>query len=166
MTTPAFMTKTAFAAHLGVGKSYISNLAKAGRLVVTPEGLVDVAASLALIKNTAGAPERAATAVVGEAFTDSAERRNYVLAEMAEMDLAERRGTLLQAADVRAFVVNAATTLRGRIESFPDLLAPQLSAISDETQIRNIMAAEIELLLSELSHQFGKLSQEPAHGRP
>jgi len=46
-TVPATLTKTDFAAHLGVGKSYVSALNKAGRLVLTDDGLVRVAAQSA-----------------------------------------------------------------------------------------------------------------------
>lgn len=162
MTTPATMSKTAFAAHLSVGKSYISALGKSGRLVLTADGLVDVAASIERIQQTSGAPERAAAPLVPEKFGDIRDRLEKAKAEMAEIDLAERKGELVQAADVRAIVMGAATTLRGRLESWPDQIAPQLAAISEEGQVRSLLAGEIEQVLSELSHQFGKLMQGAA----
>jgi hypothetical protein len=162
MTTPATLTKTAFAAHLGVGKSYVSALNKAGRLVLTDDGLVSVAASVARIKATNGAPERSPDNLVPREFADQRDRGERLKNELLEMEVGEKRGLLLLASDVRAVVVAAATTLRGRLEALPDQLGPQLAAVADETQVRNLIAAEVELLLTELAHQFGKFTQEAA----
>ena len=95
MSTPQHVTKTRFAALLGVGKSYVSNLATQGRLVVNEQGLVDVEASKRLIAQTAGAPERGAVTTLQ--FSDARERKEHYLAEAARMDYEERCGHLLPA---------------------------------------------------------------------
>jgi hypothetical protein len=159
MTAAATMNQTAFAAHLGVGKPYVSNLKKAGRLVFTDDGLVDVVQSMQRIKRTTNAPERSAEALQPPGFTAQRERGEKLRNELLEMEVAEKRGELVKASDVRAVVLGAATTLRGQLESLPDQIAPQLAAASDEGQVRSLMASEIERLLTELSHQFGKLVQ-------
>ena len=102
MSTPQHVTKTRFAALLGVGKSYVSNLATQGRLVVNEQGLVDVEASKRLIAQTAGAPERGVLASLQ--FADARERKEHYLAEAARMDYEERCGHLLpaEAAQLRA----------------------------------------------------------------
>ena len=162
VVVPTTLTKTAFAAHLGVAKSYVSKLGNTGRLVLTSDGLVDVAASVRLIKSTNGAPERSPDSMVTAPFSDQRDRGDRLKNELLEMEVGEKRGLLLLASDVRAVVVAAATTLRGRLEALPDQLGPQLAAVSDETQVRNLIAAEVELLLTELAHQFGKFTQEAA----
>lgn len=160
-STPSALTKTAFAAHIGVAKSYVSKLGNTGRLVLTDDGLVDVAASLQKIKSTNGAPERSPDSMVPPQYADQRDRGDRLKNELLEMEVGERRGELLKAQDVRAFIVGAATMLRGRLEALPEQLAPQIAAAgSDEHQVRSLLASEIEILLQELSHQFSKVSQE------
>lgn len=161
--TPSVLTKTAFAAHLGVAKSYVSKLGNTGRLVLTSDGLVDVVESLAKIKSTNGAPERSPDVMVPAQFADQRDRGDRLRNELLEMEVGERRGTLLRADDVRAFVVAAGTMLRGRLEALPDQLGPQLAAVIDEQQVRNMLAAEVEIVLQELAHQFGRVGQEGAN---
>ena len=105
MSTPQHVTKTRFAALLGVGKSYVSNLATQGRLVVNEQGLVDVEASKRLIAQTAGAPERGAVTTLQ--FSDARERKEHYLAEAARMDYEERCGHLLPA-DATVAAISAA----------------------------------------------------------
>jgi hypothetical protein len=130
MPTPAVLTKSAFAAHLGVAKSYVSKLGNTGRLVLTDDGLVDVAGKpRSLSKVTNGAPERSPDVMVPAQFADQRDRGERLKNELLEMEVGERRGELLKAQDVRAFVVGAAgTMLRGRLESLPEQLAPQIAA--------------------------------------
>ena len=54
MTDPRYLTQAAFARLRGVAKSHVTKLKQTGRLVITPRGLVDVAASDALIAQTGG----------------------------------------------------------------------------------------------------------------
>ena len=155
-----FMRKSEFAAHIGVGRSYISNLGNQGRLVMGQGAnaeLIDVAATKALLTQTTGAPERAVEAATTPAFTDHKEHGEKYKALMAQMDYEERCRSLVKADDMRAVVITAGTSLRTRLEVLPDTLAPQLAAATDEHQVKAILAAEIEAALAELSHQFGKL---------
>ena len=54
MTDPRYLTQAAYARLRGVAKSHVTKLKQTGRLVITPRGLVDVAASDALIAQTGG----------------------------------------------------------------------------------------------------------------
>lgn len=54
MTTPRYLTQAAFARLRGVAKSHVTKLKQTGRLVMTPAGMVDVAASDVLIAQTGG----------------------------------------------------------------------------------------------------------------
>lgn len=53
-TAPRYLTQAAFARLHGVAKSHVTKLKQAGRLVMTPAGMVDVAASDVLIAQTGG----------------------------------------------------------------------------------------------------------------
>jgi hypothetical protein len=63
-------------------------------------------------------------------------------------------GQLLSAADVEAAVADAATTLRNRLETLADVLAPQVASVPDEARCRAIIADQVEHLLAELARQF------------
>lgn len=156
--SPQFMTKSQYATYKQVAKSYVSKLAGQGRLVLAPDGRVDVVATDALLKSSTGAPERAADTVNAPEFVDHKERGEKYKAELLEMDVAERRGTLLRVDDVRATVVAAITGVRSGLEGLPDRLAPQLAAASDESAVRTMLAVEIEALLADLSHQFNRFA--------
>ena len=54
MTDPRYLTQAAYARLRGVAKSHVTKLKQTGRLVMTPAGMVDVAASDALIAQTGG----------------------------------------------------------------------------------------------------------------
>lgn len=161
---PAGLTRTAFARELGVSKSYITKLAQAGRLVLTADGLVDGAASKQRIQATAGAPERMAEPA--PVFADARDKREHYQAEMARLDYETRCGTLMDAADVRSAVANAATTLRTRLELLPDQLAPQLAAQPDESAVRAMLANEIEALLADLAAHFAGLQRAGTQAPP
>ena len=155
-----FMRKSEFAAHIGVGRSYISNLATQGRLVMGQgenAELIDVAATKALLASTTGAPERANEAAQTPLFADAKDQKEHFQAQMARLDYEERVRQLLSADDVRATVAGAGAQIRARLEQLPDTLAPQLAATNEEQRVRAILAGEVEAALAELSHQFGKL---------
>ena len=155
-----FMSRSDFAAHIGVAKSYITKLGHQGRLVMGQGDnaeRIDVEATKRVLAETTGAPERAVEAAQTPLFADAKDQREHYQAEMARLDYEERCGKLMQADEVRAVVAAAATGLRSRLELLPDSLAPQLAASADENHIRAMLAGEIEATLAELSHQFGKV---------
>lgn len=161
----SFMSRSEFAAHIGCAKSYITKLGLQGRLVMghgANAERIDVAATKTLLAQSTGAPERANDAATTPAFTDSKEHGEKYKALMAQMDYEERCGTLVCADDMRAVILTAGTSLRTRLEILPDTLAPQLAAATDESQVKALLAGEIEAALAELSHQFGKLLEVKA----
>ena len=70
--------------------------------------------------------------------------------ELAEMDVAKRRGELLEAAQVESFVVETLTNFRNKFSGFPAKLSPQIEGKS-VTQISSILTAECDELLNELA---------------
>ena len=70
--------------------------------------------------------------------------------ELAEMDVAKRRGELLEAAQVESFVVETLTNFRNKFSGFPAKLSPQIEGKS-VTQINKILTIECDNLLNELA---------------
>lgn len=150
-------TQADFARQIGVARSYVTALKKSGRLVLDDQGRVLVEESKASIARSNGAPERAA--VVEPSFGDARERKEHYSAELSRLEYEERCGKLMVASEVIGVVAGAAVTLRTRLESFPDLLAPQLAAIADEQQIRAMLADQVEILLGELAEKFAEIGK-------
>lgn len=154
------ISRAEFSRRCGWGKPYTHKLEEQGRLVLADGGkLVDYHASLARIQQTTGAPERAAEPAVTPGFSNSRERREWAESEKAVDELKKSRGELVRTEDVRAAVANAAATLRGQLEALPDQLAPQLANMSDETAVRNLLVAEIERVLNDMAHGFGRAGE-------
>jgi hypothetical protein len=154
---PKAVSQAEFARLIGVGRSYVTALKKAGRLVTDIEGRVLVEESKASLARSTGAPERAA--VVTELYQDNRDKKDHYAAELARLDYEERCGSLMIAADVLTVVAGAATILRNRLETLPHILAPQLAVVSDEQQIMALLADQVETLLAELADEFGKLAK-------
>ncbi|QRM19551.1 DUF1441 family protein [Dechloromonas sp. TW-R-39-2] len=151
------VSQAEFARILGVGRSYVTALKSAGRLVLDRDNKVLVEESKASIARSNGAPERAA--VTEKVFSDARDKKEHYAAELSRLDYEERCGKLMKADEVLSVVSGAIVTLRTRLESFPDALAPQLASIGDEQMIRALLADNIEMLLAELSHQLSTLGK-------
>jgi len=187
------LNQAAFAAHIGVQKSYVTQLKKAGRLVMAGDK-VDVEASIQLIdetkdpghavvaarhqqarelKNAAPVPPAVEVAteppIIGidldmpgqssSGYQKSKAMREHYNALAAKADYEERIKTLLNTEEARAAVADGDTVIRNRLESLPDILAPQLAAETDEQKIRSLLIDYIESLLGDLSRSFYQLAK-------
>lgn len=100
-----------------------------------------------------GDPEDAA---LPRSYAEAKAEREHYLALAARRDYEQSIGQLLEAAAVRSALADAGTTLRTRLESLRDILAPQLAPITDEARIRTLLSDEIEHVLAELARSFAK----------
>lgn len=175
-----------------VKPGYVSQLKRDGRLVMAEDGKrVQVAESLQLIKDTRdpsklGAVRRHAAARAAEAdaapvttpeaddpaddaldglgrtFHEARARREHYQALEAKRAYEVAIGKVVDARDVANVVSSAVVTLRTRLESLPDLLAPQMVGLPDEGRARALLAEAIEHALDEASRQFSTLAKAPA----
>jgi len=171
------LTQAAFAEEIGVKRSYITQLKKEGRLVMQ-DGKVLVDESIELINNTkdpskAGVVARHAKereskqepARAIEAIDDDGSSFNFWKTKNekrkfldADRESQVRSKELFEVADVKMAVLDSDAIIRNRLESMPDLLAPQLAIESDEHKVRLLLMDQIEWLLSELSKGFNEMS--------
>lgn len=182
MTRPETATFKEFAALLGCRPSYVTQLRKEGRLVLTEDGRrVRVAESLARVEATRdpaaqhvaerhavaraqgaapAAPEVPSGAEkIGNTYQAARAVKERYLAMSAKRDYEISIGRLLEVAAVEAAVADAVTTLRTRLEIMPDILGPQLAGVTDESQARAILAENIEHALEDLARHFRNLAQ-------
>lgn len=158
---PAWLSQADFAAAQGWSKSYVTKLKLQGRLVMSDAGkLVDVAASLARIRDTTERPERASAPAVSPSTRTDRDRQAFYDAEKSRLDLEERTGKLLQADDVLGALADAAVTFRSAVEAWPERLAPPIAALGgDEARIRAFLADHVEQVFHELSQRFAAMAQ-------
>lgn len=182
------LSQADFARRLGVKPSYVTELKKAGRLVMTADGKVDAEASEANIAATAdpgktgvaarhsqkrGAPltapkEKVAAPIVADEpdnepgttpdYQRSRARREEANAQLAEIEVIKEAGSLYRAAEADAVVADAATIFRTTLDSRRPLLVSQLAMMSDEAEIRMFLEDQDESLLAELHARFGTLA--------
>jgi CRISPR/Cas system-associated endonuclease Cas3-HD len=174
MTT---MTQEQFAKHIDRVPGYITQLKDAGRLVME-NGQVNVEASVERIRETANPSfqihadrhqeerERKAAGILddmtgkaGSAYQQARAMREKYAAMQAKISYEKEIGLLLVAHDVKMAVADGDAIIRNRLESLPDILAPQLAAEKDEQRIRMILADQIEFLLEELSRTFRSMEK-------
>lgn len=155
------MTRAEFARANGWSKSYVTKLGDAGRLVLSDDGkLVLAAESLQRIRETTGAPERASAPAVSPQYRGDRDRKEFYDAENARLDLEERVGGLLQRGDVLAVTAEAAVLMRQRLEGWRDRLAPQLAALGgNEQRIRALLHDQVHQLLQDMSRRFERLAE-------
>lgn len=157
--TAATGTQAQFAAANGWARSYVTRLKQDGRLVFTPAGLVDFTASLARIKDTTGAPERAAPPVQGRAYSDAQDRERFYTAELKRLELERETRKVLAADEVDATVDDAAATIRTAIEGWRDRMPAQLAACGgDESRIAACLTVECDALLRRMADKFAGLA--------
>ena len=167
-----------FAERLGVRPSYITKLKADGRLVLTENGKrVSVDASIARIAATRDpgkhhtaqrhAGQRAAPVPppadpnverAGNSYQAARAVREKYAALQAKADYESAMGKLLDAGRVEAALMQIATTLRTRLESLPDTLAPQVTASTDEQYSRALIADAVEHALTSLVEDFNRIT--------
>jgi len=171
------MTQSEFARHIERVPGYITQMKDAGRLVMDGEH-VNVEASLERMRETANPSfqmhadrhqedrERKAagmlddlTGKAGSAYQQARAMREKYAAMQAKISYEKEIGLLLVANDVKMAVADGDALIRNRLESLPDILAPQLAAEKDEQRIRALLSDQIEYLLDELSRSFKSMEK-------
>lgn len=87
-------------------------------------------------------------------------RREEANANLAEIELAERAGELMQTSAVIAILSDAATTCRSMLETLPAILAPQLAALNNDHACRQLLEEHIGAALNELCDRLNGLQKE------
>lgn len=193
-TTPATEAATAtqaeFARLQGWRRSYVTQLKREGRLVMSADGKhVDIAASIARIAQTrspdkTGVTHRHATTRSTPAalpgvdddnddddddedapidrpdFQAARARREQARAQREEIELAKEVGTLLVAEEVEEVIADAITNFRTSIESIGALAAVEVAAETDPIECRRIIDEHTRCALTELANRFAGIAQK------
>lgn len=173
---PRTITQAEYARVRGVSRQAIWQAIRTGRLTAREDGRIELSkADAELLDNTdfsqvrlfAGEPRTAARAPIepprtaappkpararGPARTFNAARteREEFQAQIARMDLDERRGLLVEAAAVRRVQLGIARAARNLLLSLPSRIADKLAAISDPDECRRVLLEEIRAICEEV----------------
>ena len=142
------MTQAEYARHRNKSPQYIGKLYKAGILVMRGR-LVDVAATDAVLDDK---PTEKTT-------MDSQAPASYAQARLADMvfraklrrlEFDTRQGKLVEAAVVKERWAAILVVIKERVLAVPDKLAPELTALTDERQVRDNLKREMHAILKAI----------------
>jgi phage terminase Nu1 subunit (DNA packaging protein) len=156
----------------GKSRAAITYKAQQGK-VIKKDGKIDVEASVALIlaedetrkhhkprknakkvvvidENETGQPSQPST----ETWSEAQLRKERALADLRELELAEKQGRLIDAELAAQFLSNASRTVTNQIMAIPDKLAPLIAAVTDIRECRDLMLKEIKRALDNLPDQI------------
>ncbi len=85
-----------------------------------------------------------------DGYCDSKARRDRAEAQLAELELGERIGELVQKVGVARETFGVFRALRERILTVPDRIAPILAAESDGAKVHTLLAEELKSTLREV----------------
>ena len=85
-----------------------------------------------------------------ESYFATKERRERAEADLAELELKERRAELVKKTDVERETFAVQRALRDRLTGIPDRIAPVLAAETDVAKCHEIVASEIRAALREV----------------
>jgi hypothetical protein len=143
--SPILMTQAEYARHRNKSPQYIGKLYKAGILVMRGR-LVDVAASDAVLDDK---PSEKAT-MDGQPAVSYAQARLADMvfrAKLRRLEFETRQGKLIEAAIVKERWATILVVLKERVLAVPDKLAPEVTALTDERQVRDALKREMHALL-------------------
>lgn len=149
------MSQAEYARHRGKSRQYISRLAKAGVLVMRG-GKVDAAASDAVLDDR---PEPVSERVVaaaaegapsGTTFAQAKTADMVFKAKLRKMEYDVRMGKLVEAELVKQRWSTIYRLIVDRILAWPNRLAPEVAALTDERQVREAILREARTLVNDL----------------
>jgi len=150
------MSQAEYARHRGKSRQYISRLAKAGVLVMRG-GKVDAAASDAVLDDRPEpVSERVVTAPAeatssGTTTFAQAKTADMVFkAKLRKMEYDVRMGKLVETELVKQRWSAIYRLIVDRILAWPNRLAPEVAALTDERQVREVILREARALVNEL----------------
>lgn len=99
-----------------------------------------------------GAPGAESGGLVGERRADAQARKESALADIAEMDVRQRRGELIEKKEALLAGRNLATETRSLLTVLPDQLAPLTTPSTDFDENHALIAEHSRVVMESLAH--------------
>ncbi|MFZ5828938.1 MAG: hypothetical protein ACOY3P_02580 [Planctomycetota bacterium] len=148
------MTQAEYARHRGKSRQYINRLARAGVLVIRG-GKVDAPASDAVLddrpepvsERVAAAP--AESAPTGTTFAQAKTADMVFKARLRKMEYDQRMGKLMETDLFRQRIEAILVAIKETVMAWPNRLAPEVAALTDERQVWEVLMREVRVLLND-----------------
>jgi hypothetical protein len=101
---------------------------------------------------------------LGERRADAQARKESALADMAEMDVKQKRGELIPKVDVDMALRSFGASVRAKLDVMPDQLAPILVAVADLDEIHALLAEHCRGILSAVADDLGRAATAAGQG--
>jgi phage terminase Nu1 subunit (DNA packaging protein) len=115
----------------GISKSSVSENPHLAR---TADGSIDAEASIAALETLEAAQAR----------------KEMALANTRELEYAEKIGELVPVAEMEQAWANVAQVFRDSLLSLPEKIAPQLAALTDARQVRDLLKTNFGYILANI----------------
>ena len=153
------MTRAEYARHRGVSAPTVTQFGHEGRLVETDDGLVDVAATDALLASSldplrggdrTGKREQPAQGNAA-AYLEAKTQRERAMAAKATLEAEQLAGRLVSVAEVEGAAFTAARQAQEALLAIPDRLASLLAAESEPAKVHDLLSEEIRRVVSAIA---------------
>lgn len=155
--TTEYVKQAEFARRRGVSRATVTEYKAKGLLVMTDDGLVDVAASEARLAasldpvrggdRTGAKKQPSADSRLAAARAEEAELRSARL----RMELEKAAGNLVDADGVRRVGFTLARDAQEKLLAIADRLSSQLAVVSDAAKVHDMLTKELRLVCQELA---------------
>jgi len=95
----------------------------------------------------------------GETRADAQARKEAALADLAEMEVAQKRGELIPKDDVDTALRSLGASVRAKLDVLPDQLAPILVAVNDLDEIHALLAEHCRGVLSAVADEMKRAAE-------
>ena len=153
------MTQAEYARLRGCSQANITQLKKAGRLVLNGDGLIDVEASNSRIGSHSARIRPVAMPEDDDLESQPEEKtvdywaakakREAALAEIAELDLEKKRSELVNRGAVERALFNAGRTMRDTMMAVPARIAAEVAVLTDPFAVERTILAAIRQALED-----------------
>lgn len=156
------MTQAEYARHIGKTKQYVGKLVRTGKLVLTPDGLLDSDVSDAARKGTADparelAQNEAAGAVLTNedamSYTKARTQRELLKGQHEELKYRRAAGELVEVGAIESVLKDIFRDLRESLQGLPTITKGRLVSMVDEREIQVYLNGEIHTLLEDISNR-------------
>ena len=142
------LSQAEYARRKGFAPPYLSELIRKGKVPTVGKNIDPKAADKALIDNAVGARKLGKQKIP---YSEALRRKMLAAARLSEMELAQKKGELVELESVRKVQEEVNSNIRSRLLLLPPKLAQRLVGIEEPATLQAIVEAEVVETLNELA---------------
>jgi len=95
----------------------------------------------------------------GERRIDAQARKEAALADLAQMEVRQKRGELIPRDDVDTALRNFGASVRAKLDVVPDQLAPLVAPVTDMDEVHALLAEHMRGILAAVADEMNRAAQ-------